>query len=131
MNITGDIGEGQMGNLTDEQAREWLQGKDSRSYNAVLQQKLKSCIGNIKADPGGAGGGGGNTRYTFRGDATYHVSNGAGANGGVTLFYVKRPGNTAKIIAMGYHVGAQTYQLTWVHHDWSAMRSVQKLSLDK
>ena len=25
----------------------------------------------------------------------------------------------------------QTYQLTWVHHDWSAMRSVQKISLDK
>jgi hypothetical protein len=43
----------------------------------------------------------------------------------VTVFYVTRPGNVAKCIALGYHVGAQTYDLTWIHHDWKALRNVK------
>ncbi len=117
-----------MGNLTDEQAFEWLEAKNTRKYNDTLKRKLKGCIDNIKADPGGPGGG--NTRYTFGGAATYHLSNGAGSTSGVTLFYVKRPGGVAKIVAIGYHVGAQTDELTWVHNEWSAVRNVKKPSLD-
>ena len=44
--------------------------------------------------------------------------------------YVPRPGNVAKCIALGYHVGAQTYDLTWVHHDWKVLRNVNRISLD-
>ena len=36
----------------------------------------------------------------------------------------------AKIVATGYHTGAQTYALTRTHHDWSALRNVKQISLD-
>jgi hypothetical protein len=128
MDIVGDTGEGKIGVLTKDQAVAWLEAKDSRAYGVILRNKLKSCVENIMA--AAAGGGGGNLRYTFEGAAVYHVSNGAAVAGGVTVFYVPRPGNIAKCIALGYHVGAQTYDLTWVHHDWKALRNVNRISLD-
>ena len=121
-----------MGTLTADQAFTWLAAKDGRNFNgAALKGKLKSTISDIESASGDTSTGGGNTRYTFNGAASYHESNGVGINGGVSIFYVKRPGNVAKIIAMGYHIGAQTYQLTWVHHDWTRMRGVNTITLDK
>jgi hypothetical protein len=118
-----------MGNLTKDQAVAWLEAKDGRAYNVVLRNKLKSSVENVLADPGTAPGGG-NTRYTFQGETMYHTSNGVGAGGGVSLFYIRRPGGIAKIVGIGYHVGAQTYDLTWTHHDWSALRNVNRITLD-
>jgi hypothetical protein len=129
MIIVGDVGAGRIGNLTKDQAVAWLEAKDSRNYNVTLRQKLGSCVENIQSASSAPGGG--STRYTFEGTPIHHASNGAGANQGVSVFYVKRPGNVAKCVAVGYHIGAQTYQLTWTHHDWSAMRHETKLTLDR
>ena len=120
-----------MGRLTEDQIFTWLAKKDGRNFTGGLKSKLKSSINELLSTSGLTTAGGGNTRYTFNGDPTYHLSNGAGFAEGVTIFFVKRPGDTAKVIAMGYHVGAQTYDLTWVHHDWSAIRNVKRISLDK
>lgn len=128
MNIVGDLGGGKMGNMNEVQAATWIEGKDSRKYNTILKQKAKSCANSLLAT--GDGPGGGSTRYTFDGTPTHHLSHGAGNTGGVTIVFVKRPGNTAKIVGIGYHIGAQTYQLTWTHHDWSAMRNVNQMTLD-
>jgi hypothetical protein len=129
MLIVGDTG-GKMGPLTQEQAIIWLEAKDSRKYNEILKQKLKSSVGGILAANDSTVDGGGNTRYTFLGEPLYHESNGATKTGGVSLFYIKRPGNVAKVVGIGYHVGAQTYKLTWTHHDWTRMRNEDTLCLD-
>lgn len=130
MILVGDTGGG-MGVLSSAQAFTWLAGKDGRNFNgATLKSKLKACISDIEGASGDTNTGGGSTRYTFNGAASYHESNGVGAHGGMSVFYVKRPGNVAKVIATGYHIGAQTYALTWVHHDWTRMRNVNTLTLD-
>ncbi len=129
MHIVGDTG-GSMSPLTQTQAVAWLEQKDSRKYNEILKNKLKSSVSDLYSASGSTATGGGNTRYTFQGASLYHESNGAGATGGVSIFYVKRPGDVAKVVGIGYHVGAQTYRLTWTHHDWSAMRNEHTLTLD-
>lgn len=143
MQILGNTGGGRIGALSLEQTMVWLANKDPRTAgltidkarkvpkNDRLLQNLKSSIGNVLAANGGATSGGGNTRFTYLGDTMYHESNGAGHEKGFTIFYVKRPGEIAKIFAVGYHIGAQTYELTWKHHDWSSMRNTNQLSLDK
>jgi hypothetical protein len=131
MDIVGDVGGGKMGVLSIEQAASWIQEKDTRATTKVLEGKFKSVVGTIVGTKGGNDQGGGNTRYTFHGLPLHHESAGAGYNEGVSLFYVKQPGNLAKIVGVGYHTGAQTYSLTWVHHDWTRMRNVHTISLDK
>jgi hypothetical protein len=129
MNIVGDIGDGKIGNLTKDQALTWILGKDGRTSSRV-KSNMSSMVERILGMSGSTATGGGNTRYTFDGATVYHESKGAGANEGATIFFVKRPGDVAKIVATGYHTGAQTYALEWKHHDWSALRNVNQISLD-
>jgi hypothetical protein len=129
MHVVGDV-DGKLGPMTQDQARIWLEAKDSRKYNEILKNKLKSSVSDLYSASGSTASGGGNTRYTFQGAPLYHESNGAGATGGVSIFYVKREADVAKVVGLGYHVGAQTYKLTWVHHDWSAMRNENTICLD-
>lgn len=127
----GDIGGGRIGVMTKEQVVAWLEGKDTRASSKEIHKNMKSTVEQIMATVSDPTAGGGSTRYTFDGTVVHHESNGAGRNKGATVFYVKRPGDVAKPVAVGYHIGAQTYGLTWVHHDWSAMRKVKQLTLDK
>jgi polygalacturonase len=129
MNILGDIGGGRIGNLSKEQAVAWALKHDSRT-NKIVKQNMKSVVERVMGMSGDTTTGGANTRYTFDGAPIYHESKGARLNEGATIFFVKRPGDVARIVATGYHTGAQTYALTWTHHDWSALRNVNQISLD-
>ena len=143
MQILGDTGGGKIGALSLEQIMVWLANKDPRltgltkekarkvPKNDRLLQNLKSSVGNVLATSGDTTAGKGNTRYTFLGDTMYHVSNGASYDNGFTILFVKRPGEIAKVFAVGYHIGAQTYELTWAHSDWSRMRDLGQVTLDK
>jgi hypothetical protein len=129
MNILGDIGGGRIGNLTKDQAVAWVLQKDSRT-NKIVKQNMGSVVERVLGMSGDTTTGGANTRYTFDGAPIYHESKGARRNEGATIFFVKRPGDVARIVATGYHIGAQTYNLTWSHRDWSALRNVGQITLD-
>lgn len=129
MYIVGDIGGGKIGNLTKEQALTWVLSKDGRATRTV-KSNMGTVVERVMGQSGSTDTGGANTRYTFDGAPIYHESKGAKVNEGATIFFVKRPGEVAKVVATGYHIGAQTYELTWTHHDWSALRNVRSISLD-
>jgi hypothetical protein len=129
MYIVGDTGGGRIGNLSKDQAVAWVLSKDGRTTTRV-KSNMGTVVERVMGMSGDTTTGGGNTRYTFDGAPIYHESKGARLNEGATIFFVKRPGDVAKIVATGYHTGAQTYALTWTHHDWSALRNVNQISLD-
>lgn len=129
MYIVGDIGGGRIGNLSKDLALAWVLGKDGRNTKTV-KSNMGTVVERVMGMSGDTTTGGGNTRYTFDGTPIYHESKGAKFNEGATIFFVKRPGEVAKVVATGYHIGAQTYELTWKHHDWSALRKVTRISLD-
>jgi hypothetical protein len=83
---------------------------------------IKTAINKMLSQRGTA------TPFKFDGQTIYHGSSGVGASVGCTLFYIERPGNIAKICGIGYHVGAQTYQLDWVEGMWTQVGA--KVTLD-
>ena len=114
------------GNMTQDQAVAWLIDKDGRGKN--IEKNMKTCVSGVTSDMGRPGGS--NTQYKFDGQPMRHVSMGAGQHSGVTLFYIARPGNVAKIIGIGYHIGAQTYELQWKDSSWNTVGKANKISLD-
>jgi hypothetical protein len=114
------------GNMTQDQAVAWLISKDGRGN--TIRQSMKTCVSGVMSDSGGPGGG--NRTYSFDGLPMRHVSASTGAGNGVTLFYVARPGGIAKVIGIGYHIGAQTYDLRWKDHGWRSLGAKARLSLD-
>lgn len=115
------------GNMSQDQAVAWLTAKDGRGNN--IKSNMKTCVSGVMADSGGPGGG--NTTYSFDGQPMRHVSQGAGSGAGVTLFYIARPGNVAKIIGIGYHSGAQTYAFTWKEGGWHTVGTARQITLDR
>ena len=120
----GPIGGGKFGVMNNDQIKAMLLAKYPYKTSKPYESSLSTCINHVQSDSGTATG-----DYQHDGLPIYHTSMGAGESSGCTLFYVKRPGNVAKVVGMGYHVGAQTYKVVWVEGRWILEGST--LTLDK
>jgi hypothetical protein len=87
------------------------------------ESNIKTAINKMLAEKGTA------TPFKFDSLTIYHASSGVEDQVGCSLFYVEREHKVAKIVGIGYHVGAQTYELDWVEGKWA--RQGAKVTLDK
>jgi hypothetical protein len=75
---------------------------------------LQSSLNDIENDRGKATG-----DYKYNGTVLLHASSGvAGKSDGCTLFWVVRPGNVAKLVAVGEHETSTSYTILWRVGDW-------------
>jgi hypothetical protein len=109
----GSIGDGKYGVMNSQQIKDMLLAKYPYQATKRFESSMSTCINDVQSDKGTATG-----DYTHDGLTIYHASMDAGENKGCTLFYVKRPGNVAKVVGIGYHVGAQTYKVQWREGSW-------------
>lgn len=99
-----------------------IEGKSNRGINNT---NSTHCATEINNHPGGnAAGGAIGGGVTYRGAAIYHASrNFGGPAQGCSVFFADSGGGTAKIIAVGAHIGQAgvghpVYTLDWVAPDW-------------
>jgi hypothetical protein len=112
----GKKDDGTFGRLNDEEIKKMLLAKLKTKPTPQYISNLQTCISAIQGGQGAPTGG----LQVYKGQTVYHTSAGIKSPNGCTLFFVKRSGNkgvvTAKVVAMGYHVGATAYRLD----DWRA-----------
>lgn len=121
MNIHGDTGDGEFGQLSSTQLQEWVAAKIAKSSGRnVKPSSISQCCNDIMSH-GGAGGGG--TRYTWKGKTVYHTSHGQmGSDSGCTVFFADMGGSNGTIVAIGWHHTNTSYELDWVKSNWHSGR---------
>ena len=104
----------------------------AKSGRAISQANVNHCANEIISHPGGnnAGGAINGVSYNNQGEARaiYHASrNRGGPAAGCSVFFADAGGGTAKLLAIGAHVGTAAggpvYELDWVAaQDWGGSR---------
>lgn len=119
----GEIGDGKFGVMNSEQVQEMVINKAGLQPSKEWKSNCTTAINKILSERGTPCG-----AYKYQNLTVYHASSGVGAQAGCTLFYVLRPGDIVKLVGVGYHVGAQTYQIDWKEAGWCG---ANKITLDK
>jgi hypothetical protein len=114
--FVGDLGDGTYGALKADQAKANLikklgWGGKHKLFESNLTTALNKIYGGQYTSCGG---------YKSKGADIQHASSGAGSDG-CTLFFALRPGGKPNesfiaVLAIGYHVGAQTYEFHNMFH---------------
>jgi hypothetical protein len=111
------------------EAADWIFDKFAVTFSDKTTKKknIKSCISSVLT----AGG----TKCKANGALlkddnrdVYHESVGAGDNGS-TIFFTVDAQDQVKIVGVGHHVGAQTYDLEQTRGDWAG--GANRITFDK
>jgi hypothetical protein len=98
----------------------------AKAGRAVQANNLNACANAILAHPGGNNAGGALNGLQYKGHAVYHESRNLGAVGQrCTVFFSDSGNGTAKLLAVGEHIGQAgpghpVYSIDWVAADWGA-----------
>ena len=112
--IHGQKSGGGFGVLSNDEAKNWVTGLLPFVASKKFQSNIQSSLNDVTNNRGKATG-----DFKYRGADLLHASSGkAGQKDGCTLFWAERPGNVAKLVAVGSHVSSKQYKIHWRVNDW-------------